>query len=72
MMLTLESTLVRCNDCAELVSPDMVALVSPAVVCDPCRRAAYVMCAVCSTWTLTGDALTIGSQVICERCWEQS
>ncbi len=72
MTMTLESTLVRCNDCAELVPADMVALTSPEIVCDPCRRAAYVMCSVCSTWTLTGDTVPVGTRVVCERCWEQS
>lgn len=72
MTMTDTPTLIRCNDCAELVPPAMVALTSPAVVCEPCRHAAYVLCSACSTWVLTGDASTIGTQSVCERCWERS
>ncbi len=70
MTMTATPTLVRCNDCAELVPADMVALTSPEIVCDTCRQAAYVICSVCSTWVLTGDTLAVVPQPICERCWE--
>ena len=72
MTMTATPTLVRCNDCAELVSPTMVALTWPEIVCGRCRQAAYVQCSVCSTWVLTGDTSTIGTQSVCERCWERS
>lgn len=69
MTMTLTSTRVLCNDCADLVPADAVAVIAGEIVCDPCRLAAYVLCPVCASWTLTGDMVFSDTgHAVCEHC----